>query len=90
MIATLKIDSRIYLSPLGDLSPPVLERLQDRLTFDNPVWLENEKHGYSNWRVPEKLRFYRIDGNDLIMPRGFIRQAIWMLRDAGIEYQFDH
>ena len=88
-LITLTIDRRLSLSPMGNLPPPVLERFQDRLTFDNPVWLENEKHGYSNWRVPEKLRFYRMDGDDLIMPRGFIRQAVWMLRDAGIEYRVD-
>lgn len=86
---TLTIDRRLSLFPLGDLPPPVLERFQDRLTFDNPVWLENEKHGYSNWRVPEKLRFYRIEGDDLIMPRGFIGQAIWILREEDVPYQVD-
>ena len=84
---TLTIDRRLSLFPLRDLPPPVLERFQDRLTFDNPVWLENEKHGYSNWRVPEKLRFYRIDDDQLIMPRGFIGQAIWILREEDVPYQ---
>ena len=87
---TLRIDNRITLFPLDQLPPPALDRLKDRLSFPNPAWLENQKHGYSNWRVPEVLQFWEIDVDTLIMPRGFIGRAIWVLRDAGIQYQVDN
>lgn len=50
------------------------------LTFPNPVWLENEKLGYSN----ETLRFYR-----RLMPRGFARPAIATPRQTGLAYRID-
>ncbi|PIU52565.1 MAG: restriction endonuclease subunit R, partial [Deltaproteobacteria bacterium CG07_land_8_20_14_0_80_60_11] len=87
---TLRIDNRITLFPMGELPPPALDLLKDRLSFPNPAWLENQKHGYSNWRVPEVLQFWGIDDDTLVMPRGFIRQVIWILRDAGIQYQVDN
>lgn len=87
---TLTIDHRLTLSPLGQLPPSVADRLQDRLSFPNPVWMENEKRGFSNWRVPEELRFYHVGPDCLIMPRGFIGPALWLLRDAGVPCQVDN
>ncbi|MFA5183734.1 MAG: hypothetical protein WC405_20690, partial [Syntrophales bacterium] len=37
-----------------------------------------------------ELRFWLVDADTLLMPRGFIRRATWILRDAGIEYQLDN
>ncbi|MFA6269993.1 MAG: DEAD/DEAH box helicase [Candidatus Paceibacterota bacterium] len=86
----MRIDNRITLFPLEELPQSALNNLKDRLSFTNPAWLENQKRGYSNWRVPEELRFWRIEDDGLILPRGFIRQAIWILRDVGIPYQLDN
>jgi len=87
-VITLTIDNRASIA-LNDLPPRVVEQLQERLSFPNPVWLENEKRGYSNWQVPEILRFYRLAGGRLLMPRGFTRQAIALLREAGLAYRID-
>jgi len=87
---TLRIDNRLTLSPLEELPRFALDLLKDRLSFTNPAWLENQKHGYSNWRVPMELRFWRVAGDALVMPRGFIGQAIWILRDVGVQFQVDH
>jgi len=61
--------------------------LQDRLTFTNPKWEENERHGYLNGETPEKLRFYEREGNTLILPRGFIRQLIFLCRKHGVNFR---
>jgi len=87
---TLRIDNRLTLSPLGELPQSAIDLLKDRLSFTNPAWLENKKQGRSNWRVPVELRFWRLDDDALYMPRGFIGQAIWMLRDAGVQFQVDN
>jgi len=64
---TLTIDNRASIA-LKDLPPRVSAQLQERLSFPNPVWLENEKRGYSNWQVPETLRFYGLAGGRLALP----------------------
>lgn len=87
---TLRIDSRLTLSPLGELPECTLDFFKDRLSFTNPAWVENKKQGRSNWRVPMELRFWRLRGDALYMPRGFIGQAIWILRDTGIQFQVDN
>ncbi|MCK9377391.1 MAG: DEAD/DEAH box helicase family protein [Syntrophobacterales bacterium] len=87
---TLRIENRITLFPLGELPQSALDLLKDRLSFTNPAWLENQKHGYSNWRVPMELSFWREADDALVMPRGIIGQAIWILRDAGVQFQVDN
>jgi len=74
---------------LHDLPSLVVEQLQERLSFPNPRWLENEKRGYSNWQVPEVLRCYFVQDGRLFLPRGFIRTALWILRENGLAYELD-
>jgi hypothetical protein len=89
-LLTLRIDNRLTLFPLQELPQPTLDLLKSRLSFTNPAWLENQKQGHSNWRVPMELQFWLIEHEHLVIPRGFIRWAIWILRDAGIQYQLDN
>lgn len=85
---TLTINNRISL-PLSELPPTVTEQFQERLTFPNPIWQENEKRGYSNWNVPENLRLYRLTADCLFLPRGFIGQALRLLQEVGITWQIN-
>jgi superfamily II DNA or RNA helicase len=89
-MVTLRIDNRITLFPLQELPQPTLDVLKNRLSFTNPAWLENQKQGHSNWRVPQELRFWGEVGNTLVIPRGFIRWTIWILRDAGVQFQVEN
>jgi len=79
MPVTITLANFISL-PIQDLPALVVEHLQERLSFPNPRWLENDKRGYSNWRVPEVLRCYRVRDGRLFLPRGFIRTALWLLK----------
>lgn len=55
--------------------PKSLERkIRACLTFENPKYLENLKHGYSNWKTKKVLKFYEKKASGLILPRGFIEQ----------------
>ena len=85
---TLTINNHVAVS-LDELPPLMGEQLQERLTFPNPVWLENEKRGYSNWKVPETLRLFYLSGRRLLMPRGFIGQALGLLQEAGLTWQIN-
>jgi len=88
MPVTITLANFISLSS-HDLPSLVVDQLQERLSFPNPLWLENEKRGYSNWRVPEVLRCYHVRGGRLFLPRGFIRAALWILRENGLAYELD-
>jgi len=57
--------------------PKSLEgRIRAWLSFENPKYLENLKHGYSNWKIKKVLKFYEKKASGLILPRGFIEQLI--------------
>jgi len=56
----------------------------------NPKWVENDKHGYSNWKTPRLLRFYRESENGALeIPRGYIRQLINLCRRHEAQFQID-
>jgi superfamily II DNA or RNA helicase len=67
----------------------VEEELRRRLTFTNPEWEERVKRGFSTWNIPEKLCFLNDDGHNLIMPRGFIRHLLRILKQHNANYQLD-
>lgn len=69
--------------------PPVLrEELAERLTFPNPKWVENERLGYWNGQTSRLLRFYDMDdAGRLVIPRGFMRQLLFLCKRHGIQFQ---
>jgi len=88
MPVTITLTNYLALDP-RELPAAVVEQLQERLSFPNPVWLENQKRGYSNWQVPETLRCYAVQDGRLLLPRGFIRTALWLLKENGVAYTLD-
>lgn len=64
--------------------------LQDRLTFENPKWLENDRMGYWQGETPRLLRFYeRHKDGRLTIPRGFAKQLLFLCRHHGITPTID-
>jgi len=61
--------------------------IQDKLTFLNPKWIENEKRGYWNGDTPKMLCFYELIDHGLALPRGFIRQLINQCRRLGVDFE---
>lgn len=43
---------------------------EENLVIKNPDYIRNERLGYSNWNTPINLTFYKINGNELILPFG--------------------
>jgi hypothetical protein len=84
---TLKIDSQAHLT--GHLPDGVADRIKARLTFPTPAYLEAQKRGFATWNTPQKLSFLEEEGDALIIPRGFTRQLIGILKNAGVQYRLE-
>jgi len=61
----------------------LLEQIEMALTIPNPQWLKNQRAGRYNGNTPKNLRYYRIDGDDIIAPRGFMKQAYLLGKEYG-------
>lgn len=63
--------------------------VRQSLRFRNPKWEENSRLGRWNKNTPEVLNFYKESGDDLILPRGYMRQLILLCRHNGIAYEIE-
>jgi len=70
--------------------PTALEReLTDRLTFQNPKWIENDRMGRWNGDTPEFLSCYERTRDGLLLPRGYTRQLIGLCKRHDIQFDID-
>ena len=65
----MRITGELHL-PVASLPPDFVAYVQERLTFDHPEWLSARRMGRRLIRVPKKLYAFRIEGDELIVPRG--------------------
>ena len=83
------IDTHANLYPLSHLSGTVVDRIKARLSFPNPAYLGTQKRGFSTWNIPREICGYQVDGDRLIIPRGFTAQLVGILRDAAVQYRIE-
>jgi superfamily II DNA or RNA helicase len=75
---------------LNRVPPTLLEMLVERFQMVNPKWLENHRMGRWNRGTKKTLRFYRRLGkNGIILPRGYTRQLILLLKRQNLAYCID-
>jgi superfamily II DNA or RNA helicase len=86
---TIRIDYQTDLGPLSEIPGQVATQIKDRLTFPNPAHQEAERRGYWTGNIPQEIIGYQVDGDRLIIPRGFTRQLIGMLVGAGVQYRVE-
>jgi SNF2 family DNA or RNA helicase len=77
------------VGPLNEIPAQVATQIKSRLTFPNPAYLENEKRGFSTWNIPQEIQGFQVEGDRLIIPRGFTRQLIGILKNAGVQYRIE-
>ena len=65
----IQLDNQVTTT---DCRPGTIKEIQRRLTFPNPAYLENEKHGYSNYKTERLIQCYVSIPGGLSFPRGFI------------------
>ncbi len=86
---TVTVTNRLEVRPLDRLPAPVLRQIKARLTFANPAYLEAEKRGFWTGNLEREIKGYRIEDDSLIIPRGFTRQLVGILHQAGIRFQVE-
>ncbi len=68
----------------------LLDMLVERFQMLNPKWIENERMGRWNRGTKKILRFYRRAGKyGIIIPRGYARQLILLLKRENLSYSID-
>lgn len=55
-------------------SREVLDYCKRELEIDNPQYFQNQRLGFSVWKIPQKLRWYEKRGEDIIVPFGCLKQ----------------
>jgi superfamily II DNA or RNA helicase len=63
--------------------------IKDRLTVQNPLWIENAKMNRWNGNTPRLLRYYEEGHSGLILPRGFFPQLICIAKRFGERFQIE-
>jgi hypothetical protein len=88
-MATLAIHITNTLRLKG-VPPELKQALMEKLEFQNPKWLENERMGRWNRGIPRVLKFYDKVGPDgLWIPRGYLRQLILLCRRMGVDHRIE-
>ncbi|SMC27624.1 hypothetical protein SAMN02746041_03020 [Desulfacinum hydrothermale DSM 13146] len=74
---TLKITvaERIQI-PYGDVSPPVMRKIQERLVFTNPEYEQRHLRGEWIGGIPPQINCIRKAGRNYLLPRGFLDQLL--------------
>lgn len=72
---TVTVTNRLEVGFLALIPRQVRQTIKDRLTFVNPKWEENKKHGFSNWQTPRELCYLQERGDRLLMRLGRFRLA---------------
>jgi superfamily II DNA or RNA helicase len=75
---------------LEQIPPSLQESLVEKLTLENPKWIDNVRMGRWNRGTPKFLKFYyKIRGGRLSIPRGYIRQLIYLCRRHDESYRIE-
>jgi len=80
----INLDSNISLRCDDDAA--VTEALNHNV-FKNPQFLSNQLAGRSNWNVPETIETFRYERDCAILPRGFMRDLVAILKSHKVEFE---
>lgn len=80
----ITVSNRVFIQNVPSALGKAIEQ---RLTFINPQWMENERLGHWNGQTPQYLKFFRRADNGLLIPRGFLEQLIGIFRSEGVRYE---
>lgn len=86
---TAIVDHKIRL-PMEGLSEDVLWELHDALTLENAEKREAKERKQYGWGdMPDTIDLWEVDGDDLLIPRGFATLLIDGMAENGIDIEFD-
>ncbi|WP_371374469.1 DEAD/DEAH box helicase [Sporomusa aerivorans] len=55
---------------------PLRAAITAALTVDNPVYLDRKAKRRPSWGIDKKLTLYVLEGTDIIVPRGFLKELL--------------
>lgn len=64
---------------LTDCPAALRRKLMDELTVQNPAYVDALRLGRPTWGIPRELLLYKVDNNELILPRG-MAMRVWQDR----------
>jgi len=67
----LIIENDLRLSK-KNLNQPLIVKIKDNFTYNNPAYIENQRLGFSNFSTPEKIYLFQETKKNIIFPRGLI------------------
>jgi superfamily II DNA or RNA helicase len=83
---SLILNSKIVLNR-SKLTPQIIHFLKEKLNFISTEYLTKKRLGKSVYKVQKFFKLLEEDGDDVLLPRGFLNQFISFLRDNHIAYQ---
>lgn len=66
----------------------VMEAIKQDLIVDNPVWIRNGYLGLSRRNIPKHLIFYEVNGSNYIVPFGYMKQLVVLIKQLGQEAEW--
>lgn len=86
-MVTALVTNRLELT--GPLPRQAGDTIRDRLSFPNPAYLEAEKAGRYTGNLPREIRCWEETPAGLVVPRGFGRQLVGILKYHQVRFQID-
>jgi len=68
---------------------PLLRKIRDTFTIENPRWLDNDKMSRWNGGTDHWLKFYEDHAEGMTIPRGALGLILYFCKELGIPYQID-
>ena len=62
-----------------NLSLTEINEIKKQLTFNNPIYTQNEKRGYSNYKTNEFILCYKQNYNNIYLPKPFLPKLLEIL-----------
>jgi len=76
--------------PLREIPSPLMGTIKSDLTITNPEYVRAVKYGFSTHDKEEFLHFYKVDNDNLIIPRGYGSNLKDRSRESGVSIQWDN
>lgn len=87
IVITISNDIRININSLPQL---LINTIIKNLTILNPMYLNAKRLGKYTGNIEKYITFYQVEGDLLILPRGYVRKLVFLLNKAGLEYIIDN
>ncbi|MCP5002654.1 MAG: DEAD/DEAH box helicase [Planctomycetes bacterium] len=84
MQLTITINSALWIT--NRIPERIKSELYEKLTFENPAYIEAEKYERSTRCMSEYLTFMYEDDNYFVLPRGFLHDLKRILYQVGVRY----